>query len=159
MIERRKTGTYISCSYTRDSENLLEEWVRRQGQDIPKPLDKQNYHTTIMYSRKELNLVPYPSFANKYKVRTKGYRLFPSDKGAQFRSLALLLEAPELSNYHGALIKAGGTHDFPDYTPHITLSYYANENTKLWELNIPDFELEIYGIMICPLDLNWNENE
>lgn len=157
MIERRK-GTYVSCSYTRESEDKLAWWC--SWNMIPKPLEKHNYHSTILYSRKELSHLPNPEFLDKYMVRVKGFQLFPSDKGEEFRSLVLLLDASELEKYHQSLIDIGGTHDFDDYTPHISVTYYADKNMDLRDLILPiDFELEVYGVMIFPLNLNWNENE
>lgn len=154
MNERRKTGTYVSASYTRKSEDALWTWCRGP-EGVDRPVHITDFHSTILYSRNELNNFPKPIYG---KVKPIGFHLFPSDKGEEYRSLVILLDAPNLCEYHNKLIQAGGTHDFPDYVPHISVTYYADKDIDLSWRKLPDFELEIYGIMMCPLDLNWNDS-
>lgn len=156
MIEPSK-GTYVSCLYTRKTEDKLSLWCSRNG--VTNPLPSNNFHTTLLYSRNKLRALYDPLWMENCKVKVTGFDLFPSDKGEEFGSLVLLLNAPELVGYHNYLVTGcGGTHDFPDYTPHVTVTYYANMNTDLTNLELPDFDLEVYGMTICPLDLNWADN-
>ena len=47
--ETHPGGTYVCARLDKQSQNALADWVRRAG--IPNPLDRKQYHVTIIYSR------------------------------------------------------------------------------------------------------------
>lgn len=158
-MERRKTGIYVSCNYTKETVNLLFEWSIKNN--IRYPLDKRHYHTTLLYSRSHVEgaqeICDLISFNERIILYPIGFKLFDSSDSSDLAALVLEFEAPQLVNIHNQLIANGGTHDYPDYTPHLTLSYKAFKNTDLSKFVIPDFNIIVKKFKAEPLDLDWNE--
>ena len=156
-VERRKIGTYVSCDYTITSAVKLQNWC--DVNHIPSPLASGHYHSTILYSRKAVfdaqQIVEM--FDETVEMKIIGFKLFDSADHPEKCALVLELEAPLLIALHERLIKAGGTHDYNDYTPHVTVSYDAPSNLDLSLLKLPDFVITINSFKAEPLDLNWKE--
>jgi hypothetical protein len=95
-----------------------------------------------------------------WKVAPKKFELFDSTDSlpgkVPSKILVLVLEAPELAELHKELIGMGGTHDFPDYTPHVTLNYSFSSVYDVEALPVPSFELEVERVISEPLNLDWN---
>lgn len=156
FAERRTTGVYVSGSYTLETRNKLHEWCSENL--TCKLLAPAKYHSTILYSRAHVetsNILTKLTTSHKFKA--KGFHLFDSDEIPGCAALVIELNAPELVKLHKELIAAGGTHDHPQYTPHISLSYEADKKMDLSSLKIPDFEFQIESVTTEPLNLNWNK--
>lgn len=163
-MERRKTGTYISCKYTKESVELLAGWCVENS--IHEPLAKRHFHTTVLYSRADvptaqslLDIMGYGSGRAEPKtieLSVIGFKLFHSIENPDCASLVLEFKAPELVDLHQVLIDNGGVHDY-DYTPHVTVSYKADKNTDLSKLILPTFKMVVNKFKVEPLDLDWKE--
>jgi 2'-5' RNA ligase len=146
----------VYCDYSLETAEKIASWCVLNL--IPVPLDPDKYHTTILYSRK-----PVPKAQeiidsmDKIDLSVIGFKLFGSEDDLEIRALVLELKAPQLINLHKKLISAGGTHDYDDYTPHLTVSYQVPKNLDLSTLKLPDFKVTICGFKTEPLDLNWRE--
>lgn len=75
-------------------------------------------------------------------------------------ALVLKLSSKFLTNRHNEIIRNhNGTHDFDDYTPHVTLSYELNEN-EIGKFNKKNIKLDSIPVIINEyleeLDLDWN---
>src|ERR1035437_9286225 len=136
FAERRLTGTYVSCSFMSDSRFDLATWCVENL--IPVPLAPSKYHTTILYSRSHVNDVEkiVEKMDDSLRFKIKGFHLFDTEDQL-LRSLVLELDAPELIVFHDRLIKAGGTHDYPTFTPHLTVSYSVPIDMNLKVLKLP----------------------
>lgn len=155
-MERRKTGIYVSCNYTKETADLLSEWsIKNQ---IRYPLDKRHYHTTLLYSRSHVEgaqeICDLISFNETIILNPIGFKLFDS---SDLAALVLEFTAPQLVNIHNLLIANGGTHDYPDYIPHLTLSYKAFKNTDVSKFAMPDFNIIVEKFKAEPLDLDWED--
>ena len=155
MDERRKTGVYVKCTYHPETCLDLAAW---SSEHLPsEPLDPLHYHTTILYSRAPVadieNLIA--GMRTDVHFKLKGIKLLPNSDDSTRAALVVVLDAPELVDYHRRLLAAGGTHDWDDYIPHITLSYQAPVDLDVMRITIPAFDFEVDTITFEPLDLNW----
>lgn len=141
FVERR-AGTYVSCTYTDETNQNLATWCVENL--IPDPLDPAKYHTTIIYSR-----APIPKAFEILKLKedlefkAKGFHLFDSKEDPLRAALVIELDAPEIVAAHKRMIAGGGTHDYDDFTPHLTVSYLALKSTDLTILPLPTFKFKL----------------
>lgn len=156
-------GSYASCDYDLETIDHLVEWCLQNG--IPSPVKPSSFHTTLLYSRTivqpqdivDLEIALDVAHALRHPIEMKacGFRLFDSMNGPDRRSLVIELDAPQLVDIHNQLIKSGGTHDYDDYVPHVTVSYRASANFDLTALTLPTFIFRVLSMKAEPIDLNW----
>jgi hypothetical protein len=154
MMEERQSGTYVACKYDPEKLEGLNDWFNLEK--IPNPIELSNLHTTIIYSRAKI--------ADEYHVNlTKDQlsdlqfnpiRLDLFDSGDK-KALVLVLEASALKLLHYALRTIGATHDYPDYHPHVTLSYEVPDDLDVKKLSLPQIKFTPICIYSEPLNLNW----
>ena len=111
-----KPGTYVAVKFSADTLLRLQNLQKRTKLNNPLPLEE--LHATICYSRNPIHVVP--KVGNKV-IAVHGFveNLATGDGNA----VVLRLYSPYLVERHNQLKKLGATHDFPDYLPHISLSY------------------------------------
>lgn len=149
LKEQESSGTYIDVKPDLKSKQSLHDWASEQG--IPNLIDPSQYHTTLVYSRKAFD-PGYKELDVSFSGKIIGYDLFKNSKGTP--ALVLKLESPELVDMHSEYrSNHGATHDYTDYTPHVTLSYDVPENFKLEEL--PNFKVTYDKLNVSELDLDW----
>lgn len=111
-------GTYIGLKLSEKSKIFLTKLIK--DFDIDNPISEDDFHVTLVYSRKPAvkNIVE-PD--NIYKCKIDTWDVWESQGK---KSFIVKLKCQKLIDRHKELIhKYSLTHDFPDYTPHITLSY------------------------------------
>lgn len=109
-------GLYVCAKY---SEQTLDEVEALQrALKVPNPVPREKIHSTILYSRVN---VPYVCASGSFEVANSGHlEVWRTQDGP---TLVLVLDSDYLRTRHMYGRTIGGTHDFNDYTPHITLSY------------------------------------
>lgn len=162
MAERRK-GTYVACKYTEESCVALISWATVVG--VPNVVHPKDLHSTILYSRaplEELHGDVDVDFST-WNFAVEALVEVPVRPGAvapgavpDHSALALKLKAPELVKLHGDLIALGGTHDFPDYMPHITVSYSVPPEFAA-RLQAPALRLSVTKVYAEPLNVDWKD--
>lgn len=60
-----------------------------------------------------------------------------------------------LVSRHEDMVRAGASHDFPEYLPHITITYEAPEGLDLATIVPYSGELRFGPEIFEPLDLDW----
>ena len=158
MVEdRRLPGIYISCEYDRESLEPLVNWMREH--EIPFPVLPGHIHTTILYSRTPVSAIPVIDFSD-WKIVPLHFDLFPvsCDDDGELKALVLRLFSAELEKIHNELVARGGSHDFPEYHPHLTISYNVPADFDLDKLPVPNVTLRPKAVYIKPLDKNWVSN-
>ncbi len=154
--ERRDPGIYVSCVYDRESLHPLVQWMKEHN--IPSPVIPGDIHTTILYSRTPVKGIPPIDFSN-WEIEAAGFDLFPVARGVEsVKALVIKLASPALVDAHKKLISLGGSHDFPDYHPHLTISYNVDPGFDLSKLKLPKIKLKPKAVYIKPLDVNWASN-
>lgn len=119
-----KPGTYAAVKFSEATEKSLVELQESLG--IPNPLDSSEFHSTLLYSRKHLpNYLPLGELT---PVQTSDSEDFTLDiwasNGGEKNILVLIYPCEWLkSRWESLSEEHGASWDFPDFTPHITLSY------------------------------------
>ena len=119
---KQKTGTYAAVTYDEDSAKALSDFAEENN--IPDPVAPSDLHATLLYSRKHLpDYEPLGDLETPLTAKVKGFKGCPTNSGEK-NCLVALLDCPELEERWKYLMDThGATWDFPDYTPHTTLSY------------------------------------
>lgn len=147
-----KGGSYVNVEYTVLTTRIIEVWS--EAQSIPNLLAHDELHTSVLYSKvalkkeDQINVSEVQLKVRDWKFKPTGFDIFKSgDKNA----LVMLIDAPELTKLHQTAIAAGGTHDFDDYRPHVTLSYDVPDNYDVSALTVPPIYLVPKKITTVPL--------
>jgi uncharacterized protein len=109
------------------------KWAKSQGFDTVTAPD--DLHVTVAYSKTAIDWMKIESEDwNQEKdgtleIAPGGVRIVEAlgDKGA----VVLLFTSSRLSWRHEQIMRAGASHDFPDYQPHVTISYSAPADLDL----------------------------
>lgn len=148
-------GVYVSATLDESSTNNVFSFLSKQGIDESIKLTPEHeYHITILYSRKNIPKEKWINVKVAHRCIPKKYNIFPYKN--EKNCIVLELIAPTLVSIHKELIKAGGTHDYSSYIPHITIAYDVPNNFDLKQLKVPKFEIFTERIKSEILDLNWS---
>lgn len=154
-------GTYAAVKFDKDTVDSLQDYIREN--QIPNPVAPTKMHTTLLYSRK---------FCPDYEAQGKispawigepiGLEVWDTNGKLRDeptkRCLVLKYKCKDLTERHEFLMdEHDATYDFPDYKPHITLSYDIG---SLDEKELPDVSKFLGDIKIVEeygedLDLDW----
>lgn len=107
------------------NKDEIVRWARAQGIDGDYVED---LHVTLCCSRVPIDWMKVDSDWNE----TKDGKYMKSPGGARMMErfgdkIVLMFSDWRLSYRHGAFIRAGASHDYPDYQPHVTISYGASK--------------------------------
>jgi len=164
--EKETKGTYAGVLLSQDDEDKIISIVKEMG--IPNPIPRKDIHITLLYSRKVL-----PDYKPNENLDIWAYptefHIFNGGNGKDI--LVLKIDSPDLVKRHKELMKEHeATYDFPEYIPHITLSYdledYLNtEDDRLKAINekfkslLPK-EFHLVREYVEDLNLDWeNSND
>lgn len=117
-------GLYVGVKYAPESVISLATYCKVLG--LKNPIEPDDIHTTVVYSRSMPTRGMYiaQGYIDPQKV-TGPFR--PQLFGENKDTLVLVFSSPYLTNRHRYSEYLGCQYDFPDYLPHITLSYDSNE--------------------------------
>jgi hypothetical protein len=108
-------GLYVAVKYTDKTLNSISEVLKL----VPNPVQLEDIHTTIIYSRKYAEIVEQDIVVI---CINSGYDIWKDSSGK--RILVMKLDSPQLEFRHRYLTSNYGlTYDYENYIPHITLSY------------------------------------
>ncbi|BAQ22811.1 RNA ligase [Edwardsiella phage PEi20] len=142
------TGLYVAAKFSELTLDALEELQRNLR--VPNPVPREKFHSTICYSRVN---IPYVTASGSFEVANSGH--LEIWKHGESPVLVLVLDSEYLRCRHQYARAIGATHDFPDYTPHITLSYNVGPVTFKGEVKIPVVLDREYKE---PLKLDWADD-
>lgn len=156
--ERRRPGTYAGVRFDENTIEALKELQKRLK--VPEPLDGDDFHSTLLYSRR---LCPeYVALGDLSPVITSDdttftLEIWPSSSGEK-NVLVLQYECSWLQERHAALMEQHkATWDFPNYIPHITLSYNVGDwKPKDFSVSMKDKPIIITNEYQEELDLEWS---
>lgn len=141
-------GLYVAAKFSELTLDALEDLQRKLR--IPNPVPREKFHSTICYSRVN---IPYTTSSGSYSIAESGhFEVWKTDDGAV---LVLVLDSEYLRCRHQYARALGATHDFDDYTPHITLSYNVGQLSFSGDVAIPVILDREYKE---PLKLDWAED-
>lgn len=140
-VSKHPNGTYVCAKLNKKSKKALDYFVTEIG--IPSPAEPDQYHSTIIYSRKGVPQVSEYKFNVPFTAKPKRWEIFGT-------CLVLVVNSSDLTKVHNDIMdKYGATYDYDDYTPHVTVSY--NYNGSLPKV-VPNIDLVYGSIDIEPLD-------
>lgn len=147
-----KIGTYVGLRVLNPTNDLLYKHCKEAGIPVKQSMFDDRLHTTVIYSRKHCPEVTVDT-KRRHIAKFAGYDIFTGKKGEHV--LVMRLNAPSVSEKHERIMaEHGATYDFPQFHPHITLSYNYSDNSVM---GIPPFKHDIIlGLAyVEDLDLNW----
>ena len=158
MEKEEQKGTYAGVKFNEESQDLIVNLAKEIG--VPNPITKGDIHLTLLYSRKFLP--DYKAAGDiDIKVTPKDFHIFVGFDKKEI--LVMKIDAPDLIKRHKELMKEhGATYDFPEYIPHITLSYDIDGFMGLQEIKdkftkILPKELHITNEYSEDLELEWKQ--
>lgn len=137
-----------------NAEDLIA-WAKSNG--FSTTLPASDMHVTILYSRAPVDPMKLgrawsEDEKGRVTVRPGGPRVMEKFDGG---AVVLRFAAPDLEWRHREMVEAGGSHDFAEYQPHVTLSYAAPEEIDVDTLKPFNGELRFGPEIFEPLDLDW----
>lgn len=138
LMETTTKGSYAGVKFDTPTKQAIHRYMKEHK--LPTAVRPDKLHSTLLFSRKYL---PDYKPAGKYDPtlvgKPIGFEVWPTrpaDGSKPARCLVLRYDCPELEKRHKELMKMhNATYDFPDYKPHITLSYDIGD---LDEKKLPD---------------------
>lgn len=158
-------GTYSAVKFDKSTVDSLQDYIKEN--DIPNPIAASKMHTTVLYSRKYCpDYKPQGEISPPWIGTPDGLEVWETkgklrDEPTK-RCLVLKFKCDKLSQRHKDLMKEhDATYDFPDYKPHITLSYDIGD---MDEKELPDVSKFLSKIKIVSeygedLDLDWADKK
>jgi len=141
-----------------NAEKIIK-WAKSQG--IPTTLDADDMHVTVIYSKDPFS-TEYTNMAlmqdeapmhyGNHVVR--GGKRSVERLGENGEALVLKIECPRLAADHYGFRSMGASSDWPDYKPHITLSWQA-EGVKESDIEPFDGDIVLSDIFTSLLDEDW----
>lgn len=162
METHQKPGTYAGVRFSTQTKiDLIKYCIYN---NIPNPVSVDNLHSTLLYSRKHLPaykacgdyFLPMHGKAKELTV-WKTTPLNPTDE--KTRCLILVYDCEDFIDRHKNLLnRHNTTHEYSDFTPHITLSYNIG---NLDISNLPPYTGSIVIVREYQeeLDLDWAKNK
>lgn len=131
LESNKKLGTYAGWRYSEKSLNEIQEL--QDVLDLPNQTPRKDIHSTLLYSKKHL---PNYKALGKTSIKATMQKLHVFDTFDKKRALVLFLDSPDMIKRHRELMKEhDATYDYPEYIPHITLSY------DIGDIEIPDVKV------------------
>jgi hypothetical protein len=133
----------------------LIAWARASGFETTLPAG--DLHVTVLYSRA---LVDPIKMGRDWREDERGeIAVRPGGPRAIERlgenAVVLRFASPDLEYRHKDLIEAGGSHDYPDYQPHVTLTYAVPAGVDLDAIKPFNGALRFGPEIFETLDLDW----
>lgn len=126
--------------------------------NVENGISARDLHVTVVYSRIECPAVDNLNASIPIKAVGKAFDIYPNPDGT--KCLILHLDSIDMHQLHNKCRAEGATHDYPDFNPHLTLSYdYTSANVpgEGWLDYFTHLVFDQY--VVEPLTINWSCNE
>lgn len=135
-------GVYVAVNYTNGTTNKIHELF----DGVPNLVPKDKIHTTVIYSRtgdfNNVDISQYDDISKAYCF-CYGLDVWKTQDGKN----ALVMKIPNamhLIEAHRQLMKKYDlSYDFPEYQPHITISYDVGDN-----FNIDEYSKKVFTLIL-----------
>jgi hypothetical protein len=139
-------GTIVMLRMSDTHAHKLADWCAQH--DVP-CMDPEHMHLTLIRTVKpEPYLLQLNNTETHVATKPAGWKVLGTS------SLVLSLDSPQCMRMHYHLIKSGTQHQFPDYIPHVSVSYKWNADMPL-PIHMPDFELVFDWVEADRVDPNF----
>lgn len=154
--DEQPDGTYAAAKMDKKSCDKIKQFCIENN--IPNRVSSEKLHTTIIYSRVKAPELKANQDIYPIKASCASLEIFKTfdEKNA----LVMKLDCPQLVQHHNNIMEEHGTtYDFPEYVPHITISYDCgdfNPSSFVGELPMVTFIMEYVEDLV----LDWqNKNK
>lgn len=135
----------------------LVAWAKSNG--FTTALPASDMHVTVLYSRTAVDPM---KLGRDWREDEQGQIIVrPGGPRAIERlgenAVVLSFACPDLVWRHNEMVEAGGSHDYPEYQPHVTLTYEAPDSLDLDAVEPFGGKLIFGPERFEPLDLDWKE--
>lgn len=146
-------GTYVAAKF--DQKTLEQIKLFQETYGIPNPVLPEDLHCTIVYSRVK---IPFMTSKESYKA-SEGAKTKVFETRDNKRALVLaLVDADGLKQRHEYGNILGATYDYPDYIPHVTVSY--DIGMMEFPLDMPvDISFTVTKEYVEDLNLDWAKDK
>lgn len=133
----------------------LIAWAKDNG--FATTLPASDMHVTVLYSRSPVDPM---KMGRDWREDEKG-QIIVRPGGPRVieklgdNAVVLRFACPDLDWRHKDMIEAGGSHDWPEYAPHVTISYTAPEGVNIDALKPFNGTLRFGPEEFSALDLDW----
>lgn len=140
-------GTVSLLKMGQSSASSIGAWCREHG--IP-CIDEADLHCTVLFSRNPVeHLSKLDGNPIKAEARIKSWKKLGS-------ALTLELESPLACKLHEWMRSMGGTHDYPEYIAHTSISYDWQQDDLPEEC--PRMVLEFDRLVVKPINPKYASN-
>lgn len=148
-------GVYCALELNTISKDAITDTVKQL--DIPEAITSDEYHVTIAYSKKHFD-PGYTSRKEDIIGTITDFTYFPNSAKPGYKALVLLLDCDEAVQLHDDTMDRGASYDYPEYKPHITLSYDIADDYDFDFEKFRDMKVYFNRIYSEPLDIEWSDN-
>ena len=140
---------YVAVIYDDETQEKLCDWCESNGFDMTKNYSSMEqkatdfeFHTTVSYSENEVSMKneTLPFNGEVFPVR---FKLLGDNEDIP----VLVVSSPELNNIRSEFEQRGLRDKWPDYLPHISLSY-VRKDYDLTGIKLPDFRMNFGRLTI-----------
>jgi phage-related protein (TIGR01555 family) len=144
---------YVSRKLLNGAE--LAKWAKAQGFETT--LAPEDMHVTVLFSRTAVDWLKMgegwgTEADGGVVVKAGGPRALEQFDGG---AVVLQFASWSLSSRHDDMVRAGASHDYAEYIPHVTLSYALPEGVDLDAIKPFTGELRFGPELFEPLDDDW----
>lgn len=145
-----KKSMYVSRSL-RNAADVIA-WAKREG--FKQTLAPGDMHVTVAFSREPMDWAAAGDSSDSLIVGNGLISVEPlGDKGG----IVMLFNSPDLTKRWQEFRDAGASWDFPEYKPHITLTYSGDGAPDLSGVRPYEGELEFGPEKFAEVDDNWTD--
>ena len=154
-----QAGKYVGVHFTPETIEAVKKIIDKEG--IPNPIDPNDIHSTIAHSKTDIpDYKADGTLEEPEEARINDFRIFKTKEGG--RCLVATVDSDYLKNRHQKSLAHGVTYDFPEYIPHVTVSYnvgddWPEENLEKLTNKYGGTKLKISDEYAQDLDPDWVE--
>jgi phage-related protein (TIGR01555 family) len=153
FVDAQPRPLYVQRKLLNGAE--LVAWAKKNG--FTSTLPAEDMHVTVLYSRTAVDPM---KMGKSWSGDENGHlRVKPGGPRAIERlgenAVVLLFASWEIESRHRSMIEAGGSHDFDEYHPHVTISFEAPADMDLGAIKPFTGALEFGPELFEPLDPDW----
>lgn len=136
--EKVQRGVYVAVKYNQSAGDDLLDFIKKY--DIPSTMKAEDFHTTIIYSKKYADIQDLDDDMGDSEIVAKPNELHVFETFDKKRALVIKLDCSYLLERHEYLMrKYNLTYEYPEYIPHITLSNDIGEMEIPKDVEFPEF--------------------
>lgn len=148
--ESTKSRKYVAVIYDDESQRKMREWCQANGFDLTKTYNGEDqspedfdFHTTIFYSVNEVSMKNEVLPLTHGETFPRAFKLLGENKDIP----VLVVSSSDLNDLRDIYRHEGLEDKWPDYIPHISLSY-VGKNYDMSGLKLPDFRMKFGELKI-----------